>query len=138
MDEWVVWFYVEPFTLHLNRNREEWVYVPHFQILKLLQVVRFNDISMAFRCPVQVPDTASVNSLYIILAVPISVLDTASVITPLGTLFFVISLDTKWKITLVQKSPTVVFHILKRQIQIMTYNEFDLLHVKSLQLSFLK
>ena len=21
MDEWVVWFYVEPFTLHLNRDR---------------------------------------------------------------------------------------------------------------------
>ena len=21
MDEWVVWFYVEPFTLHLNRDK---------------------------------------------------------------------------------------------------------------------
>ena len=25
MDEWVVWFYVEPFTLHLNRDMEKWV-----------------------------------------------------------------------------------------------------------------
>ena len=23
--EWVVWLYVEPFTLHLNKDREEWV-----------------------------------------------------------------------------------------------------------------
>ena len=36
-------------------------YVPIFQVLKLFQVVCFNDISMAFRCPVLAPDTASVS-----------------------------------------------------------------------------
>ena len=55
-----------------------------------------------------------------------------------STLFSVISLDKKWKMTLVQKCLTVVFHILKRQIRIMTYNKFDFLHVKSLQLSLIK
>ena len=54
MDEWVVWFYAEPFTLHLNRNGAI------FQILKQFQVVCFNYISMAFKCPVLVADTASV------------------------------------------------------------------------------
>ena len=34
-------------------------YVPIFQVLKLLQVVYFNDISMVFKCPVLAPDTAS-------------------------------------------------------------------------------
>ena len=34
-------------------------YVPIFQVLKLFQVVYFNDISMAFRCLVLAPDTAS-------------------------------------------------------------------------------
>ena len=34
-------------------------YVAIFQVLKLFQVVGFNDISMAFRCPVLAPDTAS-------------------------------------------------------------------------------
>ena len=37
-------------------------YVPIFQVLKLFQVVCFNDISMAFWCPVLAPDTASVNA----------------------------------------------------------------------------
>ena len=37
-------------------------YVPIFQVLKLFQVVCFNDISMAFRCSVLAPDTTSVNS----------------------------------------------------------------------------
>ena len=41
-------------------------YVPIFQVLKLLQVVCLNDISMAFGCPVLVPDTASVNGFCII------------------------------------------------------------------------
>ena len=34
-------------------------YVPIFQVLKLFQVVYFNDISMAFRCLVLARDTAS-------------------------------------------------------------------------------
>ena len=42
-------------------------YVPIFQVLKLFQVVCFNDISMAFRCPALASDTASVNGFYIIL-----------------------------------------------------------------------
>ena len=41
-------------------------YVPIFQVLRLFQAVCFNDISMAFRCPVLVPDTASVNCSFII------------------------------------------------------------------------
>ena len=41
-------------------------YVPIFQVLKLFQVVCFNDISMAFRCPVLASDTASVNGFCII------------------------------------------------------------------------
>ena len=48
MDEWVVWFYVEPFTLHLNRDRG----------LHLLSPI-------------------------LLVPVPVPVLDTASVITPL-------------------------------------------------------
>ena len=30
MDEWVVWFYVEPFTLHLNMDRADTYYPPMF------------------------------------------------------------------------------------------------------------
>ena len=41
-------------------------YVPIFKVLKQFQVVCFNDISMAFRCPVLAPDTASVNGFCII------------------------------------------------------------------------
>ena len=41
-------------------------YVPICQVLKLFQMVCFNDISMAFRCSVLDPDTASVNGLCII------------------------------------------------------------------------
>ena len=44
MDEWVVWFYVEPFTLHLNRDRGQHLLSP----IVLVPV------------PVPVPDTASV------------------------------------------------------------------------------
>ena len=44
-------------------------YVPIFQVLRLFQVVCFNDISMAFRCPVLVPDTTSVNG-FCIISVP--------------------------------------------------------------------
>ena len=44
-------------------------YVPIFQVLKLVQLVCFNDISMAFRCP-GVPDTASVNG-FCIISVPV-------------------------------------------------------------------
>ena len=40
-------------------------YIHSFQVLKLFQVVCFNDISMAFRCPVLVKDTGSVNGFYI-------------------------------------------------------------------------
>ena len=61
-------------------------YVPIFQVLKLLQVVCFNDISMAFRFPVLAPDTASVNCFYIISVlalVPLLVPERASVNTPL-------------------------------------------------------
>ena len=28
MDEWVVWFYVEPFTLHMNRDRGQFLLSP--------------------------------------------------------------------------------------------------------------
>ena len=66
----------------LNRDMG---YVPIFQVLKLFQVVCFNDISMAFRCPVLAPDTASMNGFCIILA-PVPVLETASVNTPLKSL----------------------------------------------------
>ena len=41
-------------------------YVPIFQVLKLFQVVCFNDISMVFRCSVLAPDTANVNGFCII------------------------------------------------------------------------
>ena len=44
--------------------------VPIFQILKLLQVVCFNGISMAFRCPVLVPDTGRVKG-FCIISVPV-------------------------------------------------------------------
>ena len=59
-------------------------YVPIFQGLKLFQVVCFSDISMTFRCPVPIPDTASVNGFYIItvtIPVPVLVSETASVNT---------------------------------------------------------
>ena len=46
MDEWVVWFYVEPFTLHLNKDRGWHLLSPI--VLVLVPV------------PVPVPDTASV------------------------------------------------------------------------------
>ena len=59
-----------------NTDREEWVmYVPIFQVLKLFQVMCFNCISMAFRCPVLAPDTASV-SAFCILSVPVPVPET--------------------------------------------------------------
>ena len=45
-------------------------YVLIFQVLKLFQVVCFNDISMVFKCAVLAPDTASVNGFYII-SVPV-------------------------------------------------------------------
>ena len=45
-------------------------YEPIFQVLKLFQVVCFNDISMAFRCPVLAPDTASMNG-FCIISVPV-------------------------------------------------------------------
>ena len=58
-------------------------YVPIFQDLNLFQVVCFNDISMAFRCPVLVPDTASVNGFCMIsVPGPVPVSETASVNTP--------------------------------------------------------
>ena len=41
MDEWVVWFSVEPFTLHLNRDREEWITYPFFRFWNF-HVVCFN------------------------------------------------------------------------------------------------
>ena len=58
-------------------------YIPTFQDLKLVSDgVCYNGISMAFRCPVLVPDTASVNSFCIIL-VPVPLPDTVvSVIIP--------------------------------------------------------
>ena len=31
MDEWVLWFCVEPFILHLNRDKEEWVIYQFFR-----------------------------------------------------------------------------------------------------------
>ena len=41
-------------------------YAPIFQVLKLFQVVCFNDISVVFRCPVLAPDTASVNGFCLV------------------------------------------------------------------------
>ena len=75
-------------TFHIEPEREQGRigYVPIFQVLKLFHVVGFNNISMAFRCPVLAPDTASVNDFCIIsflVPIPVSVLDTASVNTPL-------------------------------------------------------
>ena len=84
INRWVVWFYVEPVTLHQNRGREEWVCIRLFQVLNLVQVVYFNCIAVAFRSPIMAPDTASVNGFCIILVliqVSVLVLDTASVIT---------------------------------------------------------
>ena len=64
-------------------EQKRMAYIPIFQVLKLFQVVCFNNISMAFRCPVLVPDTVSVNNFCILsVQVPVPVLDTASVITP--------------------------------------------------------
>ena len=60
-------------------------YLPIFQVLKLFQAVCFNCISMALRCPVLVPDTASVKGFCTIsmpVLVPVLVLETTSVITP--------------------------------------------------------
>ena len=58
--------------------------VPIFQVLKLFQVVCFNCISMAFRCPVLAPDTDSVNGFCIIsVPFPVPVPETASVNVPL-------------------------------------------------------
>ena len=54
--------------------------------MKLFQVVCFNDISMAFRRPVLVPDTPRGNGIILVLVpVPVPVPDTASVITPIGS-----------------------------------------------------
>ena len=51
-------------------------YIPIFHVLKLFQVVCFNDTSMASKCPVLAPDTASGNGFCIILVlVPVSVPD---------------------------------------------------------------
>ena len=47
-----------------EQGQERMGYIPIFQVLKLFQVVCFNDISMVFRCPVLAPDTASVNGIY--------------------------------------------------------------------------
>ena len=60
-------------------------YVPIFGVLKLFQVVCFKCISMAYRCPVLVLDTASVKDFCTIslsVLVVVQVLETASVITP--------------------------------------------------------
>ena len=58
-------------TFHTAPEQEQgrMGYVPIFQVLKLFQVVCFNCISMAFRCPVVVPDT-SVND-FCIISVPV-------------------------------------------------------------------
>ena len=83
-EEWVVWFYIEPFTLHVNRKMEERVMYP---FSGPGTVVCFNCMSMAFRCPVLVPGTANVKGFCIVsVSVLVPVRDTASVITPLGTL----------------------------------------------------
>ena len=69
-------------------------YVPIFQVLKLFQVVCFNCISMAFTCLVLIPDTASVNGFCIILVpvpVPSPVPETASVYTPLRSLYYAVT-----------------------------------------------
>ena len=58
-------------------------YVPIFQVLKLFQVMCFNCISMAFRCPVLAPDTASVNA-FCILSVPVPVPETVMWIYHVG------------------------------------------------------
>ena len=66
-----------------EQEQGEWV-IPIFQVLKLFQGVYFNDISVVFRCPVLAPETASVNGFCIILVpVPVPVLETSSVNTPL-------------------------------------------------------
>ena len=51
-----------------EQGQERMGYVLIFQLLKMFQMVCFNSISMAFRCPVQVTDTASVKGFRIILA----------------------------------------------------------------------
>ena len=60
-------------------------YVPIFQVLKLFQVVCFNWISMAFRCPVLAPDIASVNGfckILVLVPVPVPLPETVGVNTP--------------------------------------------------------
>ena len=71
-----------------EQGQERMLYVPIFQVLKLFQLVCFNDISMAFRCPVLAPDTASVSG-FCIISVPVQ--DTASVNTPLKDLFILVT-----------------------------------------------
>ena len=82
------WFYVEPFTLHLNRDREEWAMYPFDRswncfrhcVLIILQWLS------CVQCPILVPDTANVNVLCIIsvpVQIPVPVPDTASVIRQL-------------------------------------------------------
>ena len=71
-------------TFHITREQGQgrMGYVPVFQVLKLFQVVCFNDISMAFRCPVLALDTASVSGFCIIsVPVPVPVSEIASVNT---------------------------------------------------------
>ena len=71
-------------------------------------VVCFNCMSMAFRCPVLVPGTANVKGFCIVsVSVLVPVRDTASVITPLGTvpylnITFARKLETLWLIFLLQ------------------------------------
>ena len=70
-------------TLHIapEQGQGRMDYVPIFQVLKLFQVVYFNCISVAFRCPVLVPDTTTVNG-FCIISVSVPLPDTVSVNKP--------------------------------------------------------
>ena len=71
--------YVEPFTLHLKRNRDR-EECTHFSGPETVSGGVFQLDFNGFQCPVLVPDTASMNGFCILVPVPVLVSDTASVI----------------------------------------------------------
>ena len=123
-------FYTAPEQRQGSEQRQGRMgYIPILQVLKLFQVVCFNDISMAFGYPDLVPDAASVNSFCIILVlilVPIPVPKSASVIVPIFPILFGSSWppfygqNSKYLVALQRKvhCTTVVSHTkIKRDMQ---------------------
>ena len=87
--EWVIPFYVEPFTLPkqrqcLNRYRKNGL-CTHFSSFETVSCDVLIMFQWCFRSPVLVTDTVSVKG-FCVISVPVSVLVTASVIKPLVNL----------------------------------------------------